>query len=63
MRIGVGDFDGSGQGYAAYDGTHAQITYDTIAQYLGEDTSTWGTTIQCEATSAWEVYSVTIGQQ
>ncbi|MCI5856396.1 MAG: hypothetical protein MR016_03395 [Agathobacter sp.] len=63
MRIGVGDFDGSGQGYAAYDGSHAQITYDTIAQYLGEDTSKWGTTLQCEATSAWEVYSVTIGQQ
>ena len=63
MRIGVGDYDGSGQGYAVCDGTHAQITYDTIAQYLGEDVSAWGTTLQCEATSAWEVYSVTIGQQ
>lgn len=62
MRIGVGDYDGSGQGYAVCDGSHAQITYDTIAEYLGEDVSAWGTTLQCEATSAWEVYSVTIGQ-
>jgi hypothetical protein len=63
MRIGVGDYDGSGQGYAVFDGSHAQITYDTIAQYLGDDVSTWGTTLQCEASTAWEVYSVTIGQQ
>jgi hypothetical protein len=63
MRIGVGDYDGSGQGYAVFDGSHAQITYDTIAQYLGDDVSAWGTTLQCEASTAWEVYSVTIGQQ
>jgi hypothetical protein len=63
MRIGVGDYDGSGQGYSVFDGSHAQVTYDTIAQYLGDDVSKWGTTLQCEASSAWEVYSVTIGQQ
>ena len=60
-RVGVGDFDGSGNGYAAYDGSHAQITFDTIAGILGDDTSKWGTTIQCEASSTWEVYSVSVG--
>ncbi|MBQ8982245.1 MAG: hypothetical protein IJ079_01555 [Lachnospiraceae bacterium] len=61
-RVGVGDFDGSGQGYAAYDGSHAQVSFDTIAEILGTDTSKWGTTVQCEASSAWEVYGLTIGQ-
>lgn len=62
MRIGVGNFDGSGQGFAAYDGSHAQVAYETIAKYLGDDTSKWGTTLQCEASTAWEVYGVNIGQ-
>lgn len=62
MRIGVGNFDGSGQGFAAYDGSHAQVTYETIAKYLGDDTSKWGTTLQCEASTAWEVYGINIGQ-
>lgn len=61
-RIGVGDFDGSGQGYAVYDGSNCQITYDMIAEYCGEDASTWGQCIQVEATSDFEVYSVTVGQ-
>ncbi len=61
MRVGVGDFDGSGQGYAAYDGSTVQIPYEMIAEYCGDDISTWGPTIQAEATSNWEVYSVTIG--
>jgi hypothetical protein len=63
MRVGVGDYDGSAQGYSVFDGSHAQVTYETIAAILGDDVSTWGTTLQCEASSAWEVYSVTIGQQ
>ncbi len=61
MRVGVGDFDGSGQGYAAFDGSHCQIPYEMIAQYCGEDVSTWGTTIQFEASSAWSVSSASIG--
>ncbi len=61
MRVGVGDFDGSGQGYAAYDGSTVQIPYEMIAEYCGDDISTWGPTIQAEATSNWEVYSVSIG--
>lgn len=62
MRVGVGNYDGSGQGNASCDGTHCQITYETIAAYLGEDTSTWGDRIQCEATSDWEVYGISVGQ-
>lgn len=63
MRVGVGDYDGSGQGYAVCDGSYAQLTYEQIAEWLGDDVSKWGTTLQCEAGTAWEVYSVTIGQQ
>ncbi len=62
MRIGVGDFDGSGQGYAVYDGSTCQITYDMIAAYCGDDPTTWGSRIQVEATSDFEVFGVTIGQ-
>ncbi len=61
MRVGVGDFDGSGQGYAAYDGSFAQVTYEQIAEYCGDDPATWGAMIQCEASSAWEVYELSIG--
>ena len=39
----------------------AQVTYEQIAAMCGEDTSTWGLCIQCEGSSAWEVYSVKIG--
>jgi hypothetical protein len=63
MRVGVGDADGSGQGYAAYDGSVCQITFETIADVLGSsDIARWGARIQAEASSAWEVYSVSIGQ-
>ena len=63
MRVGVGDTDGSGQGYAAYNGTVCQIPFEMIADVLGgSDISRWGGRIQAEASTAWEVYSVTIGQ-
>ncbi|MCM1047075.1 MAG: hypothetical protein NC433_01455 [Clostridiales bacterium] len=62
MRVGVGDADGSGQGYAACDGSTCQIPYEMIAEYCGDDVSAWGTTIQCESDGAWEVYSMSIGQ-
>ncbi|MBR0146067.1 MAG: hypothetical protein IJM25_05315 [Eubacterium sp.] len=54
-RVGVGDYDGSGQGYALFDGSHCQISYEMIAEQCGEDKSTWGARIQFEASSAWEV--------
>ena len=54
-RVGVGDYDGSGQGYALFDGNHCQISYEMIAEQCGEDKSTWGTRVQFEASSAWEV--------
>nr|MCR5634783.1 hypothetical protein [Lachnospiraceae bacterium] len=63
MRVGVGDTDGSGQGYAAYNGNVCQITFETIAEVLGSsDITRWGARIQAEASTPWEVYSVSIGQ-
>ncbi|MBD5495673.1 MAG: hypothetical protein HDR12_15245 [Lachnospiraceae bacterium] len=62
MRVGVGDADGSGQGYAACDGSTCQIPYEMIAEYCGDDVSTWGASIQCESDGAWEVYSMSVGQ-
>ncbi|MBQ8554772.1 MAG: hypothetical protein IJ438_02755, partial [Clostridia bacterium] len=41
----------------------AQITYEQCAAVLGEDTSTWGDRLQCEASGAWKVYSVKVGQK
>ncbi len=41
----------------------AQIDYDQIVAICGEDKSTWGTTIQCEGSSAWEVYSIKVGKE
>ena len=40
----------------------AQITYDQLVATYGEDVSTWGTSMQCESSGAWEVYSVKVGQ-
>ncbi len=42
--------------------TTAQITFEQIATVLGEDTSAWGARLQCEASGAWEVYGVKVGQ-
>ena len=44
------------------DGRTAQITFEEIAEVLGEDVSTWGARMQCESSGAWNVYSVTVGQ-
>ena len=60
-RVGVGDYDGSGQGYAACTGTSMQVTYEEIAEILGDDTSKWGKRVQFEASSPWEVTSASIG--
>ena len=44
------------------DGATAQITFEEIAAVLGEDVSTWGARMQCEASGAWSVYGVTVAQ-
>lgn len=46
---------------AACDGTICQITYEQIAEVCGEDVSTWGTMMQCEASGAWQVFTAYIG--
>ncbi len=61
MRVGVGNWDGSGSDSSIYNGTTCQVTYEQIAAVCGDDVSTWGATMQCEASGAWEVYSVTVG--
>ncbi len=60
-RVGVGDADGSGQGYIVATGSKAYIPYEMIAQYCGDDITKWGSMIQCESDSAWEVYGVRVG--
>ena len=62
MRVGQGNADGSGSDSAAFDGTTCQITYEQIAALCGDDVSKWGSMIQCEASGAWEVFSVAVGQ-
>ncbi len=62
MRVGVGNADGSGSVDAATNGSVCQVTYEQIAALCGEDVSTWGSTMQCESDTAWEVTSVAVGQ-
>ena len=57
IRVGNGD----GDVFAAYNGSVCQLTYEQIASLCGDDVSTWGTRLQCEASGAWEVYGVSIG--
>ncbi|MCC8046946.1 MAG: hypothetical protein LIP12_15935 [Clostridiales bacterium] len=61
MRVGVGNLDGSGSLSGVYNGSTCQITYEQLAEICGDDVSTWGARMQCEASGAWEVYSVTVG--
>ncbi len=61
MRVGQGNADGSGSDSAVFNGSTCQVTYEQIAALCGDDVSTWGTTMQCEASGAWEVYSVAVG--
>lgn len=62
MRVGVGDYDGSGQGYITMDGSKAYVPYETLAEILGDDVSSWGARMQCESDGAWEVTSVRVGE-
>ena len=50
-----------GQAYINDSKTTAQITYEQMVEVLGEDKTTWGAKMQCEAATAWEVYSVKVG--
>ena len=38
------------------------MTYEQIEALCGEDKSTWGAMMQCESSSAWNVYAVAVGQ-
>ena len=58
MRVGDGT-----NGQAVTDGSKAYITYEQIAEFCGDDKSTWGARMQCEASGAWEVFSVKVGQK
>jgi len=46
---------------AACDGNICQITYEQIAAVCGDNVADWGAMMQCEASGAWEVFSVSIG--
>ena len=56
-RVGDGN-----NGTAACNNGYCQVTYEQIAEFCGEDKSTWGVTLQAESDTPWEVYSVTVGQ-
>ncbi len=60
MRVG-----GCGNGVDAVNNsrTIAQIPYEMIVQFCGEDKSTWGARLQCESSSDWEVFGVRVGQR
>ena len=60
-RVGVGNIDGSGSSPAVFDGSKCYVTYEQIAEKCGDDVSTWGSTMQCESSGAWEVYGVKVG--
>ena len=60
-RVGQGNADGSGSDSAIFNGSVCQVTYEQIAAVCGDDVSTWGSTMQCEASGSWEVYSVAVG--
>ena len=63
-RVGDGDFCGNGHdGAILLDGSKCFVTYEQIVALCGEDKSTWGTTLQAEARTNWEVFSVRIGQR
>ena len=39
----------------------AQITYEQIAEFCGEDKTLWGARMQAEASGAWEVFAIRVG--
>ena len=61
MRVGQAGTDDPA--YINNSGNIAQITYEQLAALCGDDVSTWGARMQCEADGEWEVFSVKVGQQ
>ncbi len=59
-RVGDGN---NGTAYINNSHNIAQITYEQIAEFCGDDKSAWGARMQCEASGAWEVFSVKVGQK
>lgn len=57
-RIGDGI---NGKAYINESQNVAQITYEQIVEFCGEDKSTWGARMQTEASGDWEVFSITVG--
>ncbi len=60
-RVGVGNADGSGSIDALCVDGKCYVTYEQIASICGDDVSAWGTRMQFEADSDWEVYSCKVG--
>ena len=61
IRVGGG---GNGTDYVNNAKNIAQIPYETFVEFLGnEDVSTWGAMMQCEASGAWQVFGVRVGQR
>lgn len=48
------------QGAADITDGKAYITYEQIVEACGEDKAGWGARMQCEAQTAWKVYSVNV---
>ena len=61
--MSVGQAGTDDPAYINNSGNIAQITYEQLAALCGDDVSTWGARMQCESDSAWEVFSVKVGQQ
>lgn len=66
-RVGRCDGDKACTDPAVLADGSAYITYDQIVAVCGDDIETWGTAdsyrIQFESSGAWEVYSMSIGQE
>ncbi len=62
VRVGVKASDDDQRGYAICDGQRCFIPYDLIVQYCGADPAAWGSRMQAEASSRWEVTGVRIGE-
>lgn len=66
-RVGRCDGDASCTDPAVISDGYCYVTYEQIAAVCGDDIETWGKPdsyrIQFESSGAWEVYSLTIGQQ
>ena len=60
MRVGDGN---NGTAYINNSHNIAQVTYEQIAEFCGDDVSAWGARMQCESSGAWEVFSVKVGQK